>query len=560
MLNDNMPIGSMIEYLNQNFDVIGVIDCDSYNNNWIDLYLDIKNLYKTEYKSSQRIVITSSFDYYRDSTHGIILQSLQNIINDLEIPNFFICFITTNKNIIQEYDFVFKNYNQDSNPISLYIASGDFLKKDTTDVSPYYKLKQPTTDNLQVFKNLTKEEKDLLFKNKNFCIVPWISMMISPNGNVRPCCFYQDKAVGNSRTQDLKEIWNSSEYKKIRTQMLSNQPLNGCKSCYEAEKYNTDSFRNSANREFVNHVKKVKTTRKDGSLNFFELVYVDSRFNNLCNLGCLMCDENSSTSWHAAGIKMGLINSNGQILNAANKQKGSLVKQIIDHVDTIEKIYFAGGEPLIIEEFYQILEFLDKNKKHDVRLVFNTNLTKSFIKNRDIFEYWKNFKNISVYASLDGSEDRASYLRPGSDWEEIVNFRKKIIEKRPDIDFVVSATLTILNCLHIVDFHREWVTNGLISPENFNLGLLESPKYLNVSFAPTELKNKIQKKYIEHLEWLKPNDALGRATYGFESAISFIKNNNETFDKDAFWKNIKIFDNYYKNDLLKTFPELIDLL
>jgi hypothetical protein len=166
-------------------------------------------------------------------------------------------------------------------------------------------------------------------------------------------------------------------------------------------------------------------------------------------------------------------------------------------------------------------------------------------KNKDIFDYWKNFTNISLYASLDGSGQQANYLRPGAEWKDTVNFRKQIIEKRPDIDFVVSATLTIINCLHVVDFHQEWVNEGLISPENFNLNLLKTPKYLNVSFAPPELKDKIQKKYNKHLEWLTPKDSLGRATYGFESAISFIHSNNNSFDKNTFWENIKIFDNIF---------------
>ena len=67
-----------------------------------------------------------------------------------------------------------------------------------------------------------------------------------------------------------------------------------------------------------------------------------------------------------------------------------------------------------------------------------------------------------------------------------------------------------------------------------------------------------RKKYSQHLDWLRTIDKLGRATAGFESVLSQIDNNND-FDKNNFWKNIKMFDNYYKTDLIETFPELIDL-
>jgi sulfatase maturation enzyme AslB (radical SAM superfamily) len=255
---------------------------------------------------------------------------------------------------------------------------------------------------------------------------------------------------------------------------------------------------------------------------------------------------------------MGLVDKNSPVFLSASKYPGELFKQIKNHIGTVEKIYFAGGEPLIIDEFYQILKYLDENKKHNVKLVYNTNLTKKNLKDKNIFDYWKNFKNISIGASLDGEHNRGEYLRSGTVWNNVIEFRKEMLNSRPDIDFSVSATLSIINCLHVADFHKNWVEQEFINPEDFNLNLLFSPNYLRVDNAPESIKEKIRKKYHEHLDWLRPIDKLGRATAGFESVILYIDNKN-IFDKDNFWKNINLFDNYYKTDLLKTFPELDDL-
>jgi len=549
-------IESCIHDLSAKHNVVGIIDCDQYGDFWIDLWIDLKKLHQTEYSNNDRIIIKSTYDYYSNTEHGAIIQSLQNVINDLDIPNFFVCFITTNKDIENEYKFVLEHYSHDDNPIWVYPCQGKFDKK-TSDVKSFTGQQNFNKEKINFLLNQSNRQKEMLFKNKNFCIIPWISMMINTDSRVKPCCYYRE-SVGNLKTQSTVEIWNNKNYREIRKKMMNNQEVPGCASCHAYESYSKESLRQSSNREFLDQVSKVDETQPDGFLEKFELIYLDSRFSNLCNLSCRMCNETSSSSWHKSGVAMGLVNKESPVFLSASNYSGELFEQIKDHIGNIEKIYFAGGEPLIIDEFYQILEYLDKNKKHDVKLVYNTNLTKKNLKDKNIFDYWKNFKNISIGASLDGECAQGEYLRAGTVWSEVVDFRKELMRKRPDIDFSVNATLSMLNCLHVVDFHKNWVEQGLIKPEEFNLNLLFFPEYLKVDNSPKLLKEKIRKKYQEHLDWLRPIDKFGRATASFESVISCIDNNN-VFEKDKFWKNIKLFDNYYKTDLLETFPELIDL-
>ena len=42
-----------------NYNVIGTINCDEYKDNFVDLYLAIKELYQPVYEPNQRILITS---------------------------------------------------------------------------------------------------------------------------------------------------------------------------------------------------------------------------------------------------------------------------------------------------------------------------------------------------------------------------------------------------------------------------------------------------------------------------------------------------------------------
>jgi hypothetical protein len=125
----------------------------------------------------------------------------------------------------------------------------------------------------------------------------------------------------------------------------------------------------------------------------------------------------------------------------------------------------------------------------------------------------------------------------------------------PHVDFFVSATATILNVWHLPDFHRSWVSQGLIRPQDFDIHLLHNPAYLRLHRAPESYRIELRSKYLEHLDWLRPQDPLGRSTHAFEFLLGLL-DEPEEFDPADFWKNINELDGYHETDLLSIFPEL----
>jgi hypothetical protein len=74
--------------------------------------------------------------------------------------------------------------------------------------------------------------------------------------------------------------------------------------------------------------------------------------------------------------------------------------------------------------------------------------------------------------------------------------------------------------------------------------------------ASAAYKQEIQKKYQEHIEWLKPHDALQRARVGFESAINFMNATDNSHLIDTFWSKTKQLDVIRKENILDHIPEL----
>jgi hypothetical protein len=210
-------------------------------------------------------------------------------------------------------------------------------------------------------------------------------------------------------------------------------------------------------------------------------------------------------------------------------------------------------------EHYNILDELERRGRFNVRLIYNTNFTHVQLKDRTVFDYWKRFDSVSVGASLDDMGARAEYIRKGTVWTEIENNRRKMLEICPEVDFYISPTLSILNAHTICDFHRYMVDQGLIQPQDLNVNVLQDPAHLRIDIAPEAYKLELKHKFEQHLEWLRPQDPLGRATVGFESSINFMMSIDNTAYLPKFWQRTQELDQLRGENVLDVIPELAEL-
>jgi len=340
--------------------------------------------------------------------------------------------------------------------------------------------------------------------------------------------------------------------------MLSETPNPACGRCYEQEKSGFFSGRQSSNKHHGHNIDRVSATQKDGYLDQFELTYWDIRFSNLCNLSCRSCGHIFSSSWYQDQAKLagGDWKQSNPVLNYAGRTETDMWEQLIPHLDYVEQIYFAGGEPLLMEEHYRILDELVKRKRFDVRLIYNTNFTHTDLKGNSVFEYWKQFDSVAVGASLDASGARGEYIRKGTDWAVVEQNRRDMLAICPKVDFYISPTLSIMNALHLPDFHRDWVEKGLLKPQDLNVNILQDPAFYRIDIATAEYKHQIKAKFEAHLEWLRPLDHLHRATVGFESAINYMMATDNTQLLDTFWIKTHQLDEIRKENILDAIPEL----
>jgi len=364
-------------------------------------------------------------------------------------------------------------------------------------------------------------DKDII-NSKTFCMAPWTHMHFMPNKDVNPCCLSPIReTIGNMENQTIHEVWNSEQMRELRLKMIEGKDCsNFCHRCYEKEEDGFTSLRTHMNDSYADkHWNVVESTTEDGTVDELNLVHWDFRFSNICNQRCRTCGIEFSTQWHDDYIKLWDVSEE----NAPPK-----VKKIWNTVDAFEQdfealfdkveyIHFAGGEPLITDEHYRVLERLIAEGRTDVRIRYSTNFGVLKYKKYDILEMWSHFDHIELMASIDDCEERYNYLRKGGDWNKVVenfdNLKASGLFDKGNIHWGLHPTISFWNIYYLPEFHRTCIDHGMVNVDRkhdhftstFHLNNLIFPEYYCCQILPAEYKKKITQKlntYADEIERL----------------------------------------------------------
>ncbi|NBO28085.1 MAG: twitch domain-containing radical SAM protein [Synechococcaceae bacterium WB6_1A_059] len=401
-----------------------------------------------------------------------------------------------------------------------------------------------------------KNKTFLLQQSKVFCMFPWLHLNVTPKGDIYPCCSndYSDP-IDNTANTTLLEAINHPKMKELRINMLNEKPSKICEFCYKHEQAGPHSFRNYSKDNFAKYFDQlVPQTEEDGSISDFKMRYFDIRFSNICNFKCRTCGSEFSSQWAKENRRY---DKNLPILWHSGHGKNDLLKEILTHVDHIDLAYFAGGEPLITEEHYILLEEMIRKNKTDVILRYNTNASNLKFKDFDILSLWKNFKRIELSCSVDHYGSRAEYIRHGTNWGEVES-NLLLFRKLDFVDFQINTVLSIFNFMTLHKFYEYMINMGLIKPSDWyhSLYLAVNPSHYSSTSLPRLLKKRIKNKHLRFLDYCE-GTLLERL---IKDAVNFT-NEQDTWEenKETFWRHTKSIDVIRGESFLKTFPELKDL-
>ena len=357
--------------------------------------------------------------------------------------------------------------------------------------------------------------------SKTFCPLPWIHIATRPNGDVRVCCTANASGAGlsdntsvglikengvnmNLREHTIEEVWNGTFMKATRLDMLNGRTPASCTKCFEEESKGISSKRNWETivwNERLDIPSIVSQTESDGTLPV-NIPYFDLRLGNLCNLKCIMCSPHDSSSWikewklqypKYKNIELKQDQKWNKAYDYTWYQKGSFIQSMKSQAQHIKELYFAGGEPLLIPEHYNILEFMvAEGYAKDCILRYNSNGTE--VSDR-LLELWNHFKLVKFNFSIDAVGDKNNYIRYPSQWDAIVQNLHKLDNTPSNVIINIACAVQILNILHL-DELVDWKMSQSFKKINtlsygaglIGLHLVYLPSHMNIRVLPEHLK------------------------------------------------------------------------
>jgi hypothetical protein len=409
-----------------------------------------------------------------------------------------------------------------------------------------------------------------------------------------------DGKPNNLNVTDFQTAWNSEYMRNVRTQMLKGEEPPSCMKCYKEEESGHRSKRQWETHYWSQRVSVdnlIDQTTDDGSVPP-NLAYIDLRFGTKCQLACVMCSPHDSSGWikdynaifpavKNESLKETMQWENKGSYNGSSynwhKQNPTFWKQFYDQIPFMQQIYFAGGESLIIEEHYEILEeCIRRGRAKNLELRYNSNGVEW---RDDLFDLWKEFKLVRFHYSVDDIFERNEYIRYPSKWkrtEEVFHILDK--ETSNNVEITVACAVQALNVYYIPDFIK-WKLEQNFNKINMwpfgaggiNYHFVYHPPHLNVKVLPAWFKAEVRKKYEEFYPWWEANWELGipehyrgkitkndfmNADYGLkrlEGMLKFMESEDWSVRLDEMKEFLDLCDAQRGIDFATVFPEMTNI-
>lgn len=260
-----------------------------------------------------------------------------------------------------------------------------------------------------------------------YCPLPFRHVFVDSTG-ISPCCITARQDV------DLASWAEHPFLQGIQKSFLSGSIDQNCVCCLESEEKFGHSLRLDAVKDYGNEV-----------FDELDIDFVDYRSNNICNFKCRSCDSKFS---HGIAAEVKQYPSLARFYSTTDTKTVSVQDQnkkwILDHLPSLRRLMFTGGEPTIMPEVREIIQHvIDRNLDH-IQIMITSN--GSF---HD--DFWRQVTlthdQLHWTLSIDAVGDASGIIRHGSDWPRIRDNLSWLAQHSRSLD--VNTVISNLNVLQL---------------------------------------------------------------------------------------------------------------
>lgn len=262
------------------------------------------------------------------------------------------------------------------------------------------------------------------------CLAAASAMRFSPNGEVHVCCVNKYQVLGRVGSQTLREIWDGGPRRRIEAALAAGDYTLGCHEC-EREHVVGNRLRTHAEQ----------FDRFAGRLDPRYPRRVEFALSNACNLQCVMCGGDLSSSIRAHRERL------PPLRPAYGDEFFEQLDEFLPHLDVA---VFIGGEPFLSREARRVWDrMIELELRCEVHVTTNGTIW------NDAVEHYVRALRMNVAVSIDGlSAEVNDRIRVGSDVAQVLANRDRLhaLTQETASAFVVNHCLLTENWRHLGTF------------------------------------------------------------------------------------------------------------
>lgn len=378
----------------------------------------------------------------------------------------------------------------------------------------------------------------------SYCILPFVNLEARTDGTMSPCCIMQDHAPENLAHGDkLSDVWHGKWLTQYRRDFLSGKKPDACKNCWKEEEAGITSKRQRELIYFENEL---------GIKNLVNPlpvpVALDLKLGNICNSKCRICTSFASSQWGKEELAWDpLLEQRVKRVNFGGswpKRNEAFWQEIDQWAPHIKKLEFFGGEPLMIERHYEILEkCIELGVAKDISISYNTN---GSIFPEDKVHLWQQFKDVHIFFSIDDINDRFNYIRHPGNFPDVIQNVGNFLQLEGNFKFGIFQTIGILNIVTMTEL-TTFMNKFFDIPIHYNM--VFQPEHMSPKVLPKNIKNIITEKF----EGSQPEYVT--------KTLNFMNGEQYSDEKwEQFIHTTKFSDEYRGENFAKVFPEFYEII
>lgn len=389
-------------------------------------------------------------------------------------------------------------------------------------------------------------------------------------------------------------LHNTTQKLNERQSMLQGEKPHGCNYCWNIEALGTDYISDRQERNANIYTPERFEGIKSAPLAHVNPQYIEISFGNECNFKCGYCHPKHSSAYYKEikdhGPYSMVKNHRNDIdwFRIYEEETNPYVKAWWDWWPEVSKtltiLRITGGEPLLQQSTWKLLDDLAANPRPELELNINSNLgAKPILVERlaEKVKYLKDnncIKSFQLFTSVDTWGPQAEYIRTGMDleiWER--NLDTFITKTRSPVSLMITVNiLSIPNIKKLLEKILEWRKKyeefkdpGQERFRNirFDVPYLKEPLQYDFNLLP---KDEFVPIMQENLKFVEDNLVdLDKTMFGvmelekFKRLVRYMETTTYSDERTAEGRKdfVNWFDEYDRRrgtNFAETFPELVE--